>query len=425
MDASEAGGWAAIRAGFAALGRREWLLLWLLGSTLFFDGYDRGIILVALPQIRDTFGLSQSAASWYLSALYLGALLAVPVALRADRVGRKKLLIISVFGYTAASALTAVAPTAAVFTACQFVARLFLNAEAAIVWAMAAEALPARARGVGFGWLQMMNTLGVGFAAIAFGAFFHPLDLSWRWMYLLGVPPLLIVAWLRKWLPESDRFEAARRSGGLARSWRVLFRPPHRKWIVLVIVVGVLANLLQQASSFAVDFLQTQRGVEPSTASFMLIAAGIPGIPFMVLAGAASDRYGRRLVGGVLTVLGVVGALAFFWIPGGPVVLVGCMVIMLLGVLGAGPVLGAYSAELFSTEVRSQAVAWSTVASVGGQATSLALGGAMLAGLHNLSATVSLLAIGPLVAVAVIWLRFPDTHSRELEDIHAPVVPDT
>ncbi|MBS1848098.1 MAG: MFS transporter [Actinobacteria bacterium] len=92
---------------------------------------------------------------------------------------------------------------------------------------------------------------------------------------------------------------------------------------------------------------------------------------------------------------------------------------MLLGVLGAGPVLGAYSAELFATSVRSQAVAWATVASVGGQALSLAIGGGLLAAFGNLSLTVTLLGIGPIVALVVIWLTYPDTHGRELEDVHA------
>ena len=355
--------------------------------------------------------------------LYLGALPAVPLALRADRVGRKKLLIIAVLGYTVATALTSAAPNAAVFAGCQFVARLFLNAEAAIVWTLAAESLPARARGVGFGWLQMMNALGVGFGAIAFGAVIHPLGLSWRWMYLLGVPPLLLVARLRRLLPESERFEAAKRDGVLERDWRALFRPPHRRWIFLVLGIGVLMSLSQQASAFAVDFLQTQRHFGPTTASFMLVLAGLPGIPLMVLAGAASDRYGRRIVGCSLAGMGVLGALAFFWLPGGPIVLGVAMVVMLVGVLGAGPVLGAYSAELFGTSVRSQAVAWSTVASVGGQALSLALGGALLAGLGNLSATVTILGIGPVIALVLIWLNYPDTHGRELEDVHAPPAP--
>lgn len=319
------GGWAAIRDGFGALRRSDWLLLMLLGTTLFFDGYDRGVILVALKQIRHTFGLSQTSASWYLAALYLGALPAVPLALRADRMGRKRLLIIAVLGYTVATGLTAFAPSAAAFTASQFVARLFLNAEAAIVWTMAAESLPARARGLGFGWLQMSNALGVGFGAVAFGGIIQPFNLSWRWLYLVGIPPLLLVAKLRTRLPESPKFEQIKREGRLATSWRTIFRPPHRHWILLIMVVGLLLNLSQQASSFAVDFLQTQRHLGATKATFMLVTAGLPGIPFMVLAGALSDRYGRRIVGCLLAGVGVIGALGLFWLPGGALVLWPCM----------------------------------------------------------------------------------------------------
>lgn len=411
-------GTAALRAGFAELDHSHRFLLALLGTTMFFDGYDRGVVLVALKQIRETFDLSQTSASWYLALLYLGALPAVPLTRRADTVGRKRILVWSVLGYTVATGLTAVAVDAPMFAICQFVAKFFLNAEAAIVWTMAAEELPAKARGLGFGWLQMSSALGVGFGAIVFGAVIHPFGLSWRWLYLLGMPPLLVIAWLRRRLPESRRFEEARASGRLATSWRELFRPPHRHWILLVMAAGVLINLATQASGFAIDFLQSQRHLSATTSSFMVVAAGAPGIPLMVAAGALSDRYGRRVVGCSLAGVGVVGAVGFFWLPGGVPVLLPCMIVMLAGVLGAGPVLGSYTAELFDTAVRGQATSWVTLANVGGQAASFGLGALLLAAWGSLPIAVTVLGIGPVLGIILFALRFPDTHGRELEDIH-------
>ena len=64
----------------------------------------------------------------------------------ADRVGRRRLLIWSVFGYMSFSGLTALAPNAQWFTTFQFLQQLFLVAEGAIVWTMAAEELPADSR---------------------------------------------------------------------------------------------------------------------------------------------------------------------------------------------------------------------------------------------------------------------------------------
>ncbi len=406
------------RNGFKLLGSADWFLLAVLGTTNFFDGYDRGIIAVALKQIRGSFHLSQTSASLYLGVLYLGSLPAVALSRSADRTGRRRLLIIALVGYTLFTGLSAAAPNAPVFVALQFGARFFITAEAAIVWTMAAEELPAGARGVGFGWLAMTSALGVGFGALLFGGVISPLGLSWRLLYVAGVPPLLAVGWLRRRLPESRRFIAARREGRLARSWLDIFGKRYRRWLVLVLVTAFLAELVIQASVFALDFLQEQRHVSPSAASFMLVGAGLPAIPLMVVAGALSDRYGRRAVGCVFALLSVVGALGFFWIPAGAFVLLPFMSLALVGQAGFNPTFSAYTAELFPTGVRSQSTAWAGVVRVAGDAASFGLAALLLYVTNkNFPATVTALGLGPLAAVALFWLRFPDTHGRDLDEI--------
>ena len=111
----------------------------------------------------------------------------------ADRIGRRRLLVWSVFGYIAFSALTAVAPNTVTFTAFQFLQQVFVVAESAIVWTMAAEELPADSRGFGFGILAMNAALGTGFAAILWGGFLEPNGVSWRWLYVASLPPLVFV----------------------------------------------------------------------------------------------------------------------------------------------------------------------------------------------------------------------------------------
>ena len=122
-------------------------LLAVLGWTSFFDGYDSSIKALALTQIRDTFHLSKAVASALFAVVYFGALPAVIITRWADRIGRRRLLIWSVFGYMAFSGLTALSPNAQWFTTFQFLQQLFLVAEGAIVWTMAAEELPADSRG--------------------------------------------------------------------------------------------------------------------------------------------------------------------------------------------------------------------------------------------------------------------------------------
>ena len=77
----------------------------------------------------------------------------------------------SITGYTVATAATAAAPTIVSFGLCQLCAQAFLALEGTLTWTMIAEELPARARGFGFGVLAMLDALGAGTGALAWGLF--------------------------------------------------------------------------------------------------------------------------------------------------------------------------------------------------------------------------------------------------------------
>lgn len=406
----------SVKGGWGSLSREHKFLLGILGFTAFFDGFDRGIINVALPQIRGSFDLSQSQMSMWLMIIYIGALPALFVTRAADRVGRRKLLVVSIVGYMVATASTALAPTIETFVAAQFVARLFLNAEHALILTLAAEELPARARGFGFGYLAMQLALGFGVSALVFGGLMEPNGIGWHWMYVLSLPPLLAVGWLRRRLPESKRFETARDAGHLASDWRAILAPATRRWLILVCVTAFGLELAAHAGVFVVDFLQEDRGFSATSANFMLVLAGLPGIPAMIAAGNLSDRYGRRVVGCTFAVASGIGAMGFFWLPFGTPVLYACMTLMLAGQLGAGPVLSTYASELFPTAVRGQASSWSKVAQVSGQAASFGLGGVLISITGGLPGATTALMLGPVIAVVLFATMFPDTHGRELED---------
>jgi putative MFS transporter len=399
------------------LDAKDRMLLLILGATSFFEGYDRGILSLALRQIRTSFHLTQGHASLWLSVLYVGALPALAVTRWADRAGRRKLLLVSVVGYTIATGLTAAAPSMAAYVACQFVARLFLNAETAIVWTMAAEELPAKSRGLGFGILAMNSALGIGFGAILYGGILQPAGVSWRVLYLVGLPPLVAIGFLRRRLPESRRFVAARDSGTLVDRWHAILQPRLRRSLLLILSTAFLFELTTQASVFSLDFLQTDRGLSATAANFMLVMAGLPGIPIMVAAGGLSDRYGRRLIGCGFGLVSLLGAVGFFWLPGGMPVLLPCLMLVTVGSLGSWPVLGGYAMEMFPTALRGQAGSWSTVAKVVGDAASLALGGLLVALTGGLPGAATILGIGPLAGIVIVAVAFPETHGRELEEL--------
>jgi putative MFS transporter len=410
-----------VRSRRTSTGRRltseQWFLLVVLGVADFFQGYDSFVVTAALPQIRHTFGLTQSSASLWFSIPILGAIPAVWFSRRADVHGRRCVLSFSIVGFTLFTAATAVAPTIAAFVSLQFFAYLFLTVEGAIAWTMVAEELPADSRGFGFGWLAMLTALGSGLASIFYGGIFVPLHLSWRWLYVIALPPLATLTFVRRRLPESKRFTAAEASGRLATRWHEILKPPIRKWLLLVCITALLGALATQAGVFTIDFLQEDRHIGPTVANFILVGAGALAIPFLVGSGVLSDRYGRKLIGCTFGVISVVGGLWFFLWAHGAWPLFASLLLVFVGQFGSWPTLGAFGSELFPTAHRALAGAWSNVARVAGQSISFILGGVLITVTGHLSTAAVILGVGPLAALLIIWIAFPETKGRELEEI--------
>ena len=398
------------------LARDHWRLLSMLGAASFFEGYDINIVIVALPQIRETFGLSQAQASLWISILYLGALPAMVLSRRADRRGRRSLLLLTIWGYTVTTVATAAAPSIAVFAILQFCARIFLIAEVAIAWTMIAEELPAKARGFGFGALAMLSALGTGLAAMLYGLVLAPLGLSWRWLYVAAVPVLMLVIVLRRRLPESGRFSRAKSEGRLAIKGTELLARPHLRRLLLAATALFLAELTTQALIFVVDFMQTQHGMSPSAANLMLIGAGGCAIPVLVYAGSLSDRYGRKRTAVLFLLISVVGPILFFALAEGVLALFAALLLTYVGSFGAWPTLGAYGSELFPTRLRALGGSVVGAAKVAGQFSSLLLAGLLINVTGSITNAVVILSAGPVLA-ALLTLALPETMGKELEEI--------
>ena len=400
----------------------HWQLLALLGWASFFEGYDLNVVIFALPHIRHTYGLSQSSASLWLSLLYLGALPAIVIARRADRHGRRRVLLLSISGYTLATAATAVAPTMGAFVGCQFAARLFLAVEISVTWTLLAEELPAGARGFGFGFLATLDILGAGFGSLLYGVVLAPLGVSWRWLYAAAVPVLIVVVWLRRRLPESSRYQRVAASGSWSH-WREITRPPHRRNLIVVCALAFLVNLTTQAQVFVIDFLQSQRHLSTSTANLVLVAAGAMAIPVLGIAGSLSDRLGRKTIGCSFLAVSVAGTYLLFFAARGPAELFAALALTYVGGFGAWPSLGGYATELFPTGLRAFGNSTAGAARVAGQCMGFVAGGVLIAGTSGLAGAVGILALGPLVAIPIIAFLLPETSGRDIDDVAASVIP--
>jgi putative MFS transporter len=405
----------------APLDARQWSLLGLLGLTLLINHYDFALLSLALPQIQTGLAVPEDRIGGVMASVRLGVVPAILLAFLADRMGRRRLLVATILGFTLCTTLTAFARDAAEFAAFQFFARMFIAAEEMLAVVVLAEELGAESRGFGIGILAAFGALGFGAAALAL-ALVDVLPFGWRALYLVGAAPLLWVAWLRRRIPETRRFEAEREArrgeSGLAASLRPLrdlVRLYPRRMLALCAAIIPSALVLITAGGFVSKFLQDERGWRPGQVTLLYAVAGFLVFVATVASGSLADRFGRRRVMTTALLLNAIGIAGFYHGSAGWIV--AFWVVMMASSVGVDVLFGALGSELFPTSYRSTASGVrAAVGTIAGSA-GLWLEGWIfpMAGSHAQAITwmLGLAWIAPVVVV----LLLPETARRELEEI--------
>src|SRR5438876_4181312 len=187
-----------------------WRTLALTSVAVFVGSLDGTVLFVAFPAIRATFAhVSAAQLSWVLNAyiIVFGALL-VPAGRIADRVGRKRVFLLGLGLFSAASALCGVAPSPGMLIAARALqalgAALLLPSSLALVL----HAFPAARRA------SAVALWGaVGALAAAIGPSLGSLIIQswgWRWVFYINVPVGIAAVVRGKSLLLESRDEAAR-----------------------------------------------------------------------------------------------------------------------------------------------------------------------------------------------------------------------
>jgi putative MFS transporter len=395
-------------------------VLGLVSIVSLFEQYDVVLFSMSLKQVQAELGLSDSSLGFLSSLVRAGALFSLPLTLAADRFGRRRLLLVTILGYTLCTGATAFAPNATTFVLFQFLARIFAAAELGVAIVVIAEEFDVEHRGWGLGALGALHACGAGVAGLAF-AFVDVLPYGWRALYAIGLVPLLVVAYLRRTLPETDRFEAVARertalraAPPLAPALDLVRRHP-RRLAILAFAVVAIEIAMGPAISFAPKFLQDVHGWSPAQVAALTVGGGVFAIVGNSLAGWLSDRRGRRPVTLLFTCGVLLAIVAFYELPGlfAPLL----WIALVFGLMGTQVTLGAYGAELFPTRVRSTASGVREFCKTAGAATGLALV-SLLFGVvgSNWNAIALLCAVGALAPLTVL-LFFPETAGKRLEEI--------
>ncbi|WP_437280453.1 MFS transporter [Sorangium sp. So ce375] len=392
-------------------------LFWFLSVASFFEGYDFLALTQILPNFGAQMGLSARHEGLLVGVINSGTMIAYLLVRKADQWGRRRVLSVTIAGYTIFSVLTAFSPNVYVFAVLQLLARIFLLGEWAVSMVYAAEEYPSDRRGMVIGVIQAFSSLG---SIVCAGVV--PLLLAtpygWRSVYLVGGIPLVLIAVARRGLRETARFEraAAEREGEAAPPLTRILRTPYRgRMLQLALIWGLTYVCTQNAVTFWKTFALRERGLSDGEVGGSITFAALVSMPLIFASGKLIDVVGRRLGAVIIYVLASAGVLGAYSL-GSRGGLTAALVFAIFGASGVLPVLNAYMTELFPTHLRSDAIAWSNnlLGRIGYMLSPIAVGFA--AEEIGWGPAVSATALFPLVALALILWLLPETRGKELEE---------
>jgi MFS family permease len=194
--------------------RWHWLVLIGLGTVWILDGLEVNVVGVIGPRLTDKaggLGLSNSqvglAASIYVTGACLGAMV---FGYLTDRFGRRKLFLITLALYLAATVATAFSMNAFWFYACRFLTGAGIGGEYAAINSAIDELMPARLRGRvdifinGSFWIGTI--LAAALSLPILNSDLLPTGIGWRLMFVLGALLGLGIVFVRRNVPESPRW---------------------------------------------------------------------------------------------------------------------------------------------------------------------------------------------------------------------------
>ncbi|GAA2613462.1 MFS transporter [Streptomyces axinellae] len=433
-------------------------------NKLFFPGASPALGLLAAMA---TYGVGYVAR--LVGAVYFGRM--------GDRMGRKKVLVITILMMGASTTLIGVLPTYAqigmlaptLLVALRLVQGFGAGAEIAGATVMLAEYAPVRRRGLVASLASLGTNSGTlaasGLWALLLGVLSEDQLLSWGWRlpFLLSFLPLLFAIWLRRSLKESPVFEerpdvvdgvalsgdelraaangqpvAARSDAGQqpgggerpgddgrpgsaekpAATLEAGLR--QRKGRAFFLTLGLRfgqAGNSGLVQTFLVGYVAGTLAIERSVPTDAILYGSLVGFATVPLVGMAGDRWGRRPVYLVLTSLMIVLAfpLMLMIAHGSTLALTLGMILALnIGVLGLFSLESVTMAELFGSRTRFTQLA---VAKEIGGVLATAIGPVLAAGL-----TAATGSWWPVAAMLVVYslitlisaLLAPETRGRDL-----------
>jgi MFS family permease len=415
---------------YAGVTRYQWLVLVIASAGWMFDAFEGQVFNITRGQmLADLMGASSTTERvrmWgdaFLAIFLIGGTLGgVAFGSLADRYGRKPMMAVTILFYSVFSGLTYFATELWHVAALRFLVALGVGGEWAVGATLVAEVFPPRARARASGIFHATSVIGTWLAAAAGLA----VGSGWRYAYIIGVVPALLVLWVRSSIHEPERWRRAGESRQQLGSFSELFGI--RRWARPAIFGGLLAAVglgtfwgVTVAGQDLTLALLLRNGVPPAQAAehakfaFGIVQTVGGGLGLLSF-GPLAERIGRR------------GAFAFMHLMAFAIVPVICYVpqtygqmLLLLPIfgfftLGSHAGYAVYFPELFPDRLRATGT---SVCFNGGRlvAAPILWFSGVLKGMPGMDLRHAILLLSTLFLVGLVLLLFlPETRGEPLPE---------
>lgn len=365
--------------------KRGFLAAWGGWALDGMDSFIYALVLVpALTELLPNSGIEVSPANigYYgsiLFALFLAgwgmSMVWGPIG---DRIGRVRALMLTILTYSLFTFLCAFVTNIWQLAILRFFCGIGIGGEQPIGAAYIAEELDENRRKMGAGLMHTGYYFGFFLAAIA--NYYIGANYGWRWMFILGGTPALLIAFIRygvheskKWKDKFGHAEAARPK--MTEAFGALFSPRYKKDTLVMSGIFTISIVLLWAGTVyvptAISQIAARAGNEAATAaqiaSYGAIVLSIGTIIGCVLVPLIAERIGRpKTMALGFTILGVSAATGFgyvFYLPGDVLTLF-FVSVFFMGLGGANFATHTlWLPELYATECRASAIGF--ISSVG------------------------------------------------------------
>src|SRR5215471_12747268 len=307
-------------------GRERSFVTWSAILGYAFDFYNLIIMAFLLTQIQRSLGMTLPQTGLIVSMTLTGSVIGgVGIGWLGDKIGRKNALLASLALLAAGSILSAFAWDFASLLAFRFITGIGVGGEWGAGMVLLNEVWRSERRGFGSCVVQAMSAAGTAIAVLV--ATFALTNLSdnqsWRAALLFGGLPIFLMIFIRAKMPESrlwSEYERLRKAGALppekakerSSILEILRGASLKYFIVGTLMCGAYIISYQAISIFMPTLMIRDLHANPGAVRTVTLIWSAFSATGLLLAGLASDHFGRKRAVVASTCVCVLGFVAIY-----------------------------------------------------------------------------------------------------------------